>query len=66
MGLLCMLEEQCKLPKGSDPNFVDKLHSTKSSALVIKKKRNPTEFSIAHYAGEVTYDATGFLVTNLW
>lgn len=64
MGLMSLLDEQCKLPKGNDLNYVEKILSTKHAALAIKKKRVPTEFSINHYAGEVTYDVTGFLDKN--
>lgn len=66
-GLLAMLNEECIRPNGSDSCFVNKaLHSNgKSPALIIPRiKRSDVEFGIRHYAGDVMYDATGFVTKN--
>jgi len=61
------LDEVCKLPKSTDETFIDKLQTTwtKNNALVKRKmKRSNLEFVISHFAGEVAYDAAGFLDKN--
>ncbi|KAG7372107.1 myosin C [Nitzschia inconspicua] len=66
-GLLAMLNEECIRPNGSDSGFVNKaLHSnSKSPALIIPRiKTSDVEFGIRHYAGDVMYDATGFVTKN--
>jgi myosin V len=66
-GLLAMLNEECIRPNGSDSGFVNKaLHSnSKSPALIIPRiKRSDVEFGIRHYAGDVMYDASGFVTKN--
>lgn len=66
-GLLNMLNEECIRPNGSDYGFVNKaLHAnSKSPALIIPRiKNSEVEFGIRHYAGDVIYDATGFVTKN--
>jgi len=73
-GLTNILDDECRLPKGTDLSFVEKIYATHQKAatpqdtgsfLIKKKKKNsPTEFVISHYAGEVTYEAKGFLEKN--
>jgi myosin-5 len=66
-GLLAMLNEECIRPNGSDYGFVNKaLHANeKSPALIIPRiKNSEVEFGIRHYAGDVMYDATGFVTKN--
>lgn len=64
---------ECIRPQGSDATFVNKIyasHSTvsKSSKLVFHRhyqlSKSQTLFGIKHFAKNVTYDATGFLMKN--
>ncbi|KAI5481722.1 class V myosin [Pseudohyphozyma bogoriensis] len=68
LGILSLLDEESRLPSGSDTNFVQKLYSTvgkPENAAVFKKPRFGTSaFTIAHYALDVTYEAEGFLEKN--
>lgn len=68
LGILSLLDEESRMPSGSDANFVQKLYSTvgkPENANVFKKPRFGTSaFTIAHYALDVTYEAEGFLEKN--
>ncbi|GAA5988064.1 hypothetical protein JCM11641_007917 [Rhodosporidiobolus odoratus] len=69
LGVLSLLDEESRMPSGSDANFVQKLYSTVGSnaanSKVFKKPRfGNNGFTIAHYALEVTYDGEGFLEKN--
>ncbi|GAA6021324.1 hypothetical protein JCM10207_002697 [Rhodosporidiobolus poonsookiae] len=69
LGVLSLLDEESRMPSGSDANFVQKLHSTvgakPENAKVFKKPRfGNNGFTIAHYALDVTYDSEGFLEKN--
>lgn len=68
LGILSLLDEESRMPSGSDTNFVQKLYSTvgkPENAAVFKKPRFGTSaFTIAHYALDVTYEAEGFLEKN--
>mgnify|MGYP006141221205 CR=1 FL=1 len=66
-GVFGLVEEQCQVPKGSDSGLHIKLHQTFEGHVAMKK--NPPRaarlaFTLAHYAGHVTYDAAGFLEKN--
>ncbi|GAA5957892.1 hypothetical protein JCM10213_004622 [Rhodosporidiobolus nylandii] len=69
LGVLSLLDEESRMPSGSDANFVQKLYSTAGAkpenAKVFKKPRfGNNGFTIAHYALDVTYDGEGFLEKN--
>ncbi|GAA6027831.1 hypothetical protein JCM8097_001737 [Rhodosporidiobolus ruineniae] len=69
LGVLSLLDEESRMPSGSDANFVQKLYSTvgtkPENAKVFKKPRfGNNGFTIAHYALDVTYDSEGFLEKN--
>ncbi|BGP38330.1 Myosin type-2 heavy chain 1 [Rhodotorula kratochvilovae] len=69
LGILSLLDEESRMPSGSDANFLQKLHSTigskPDSAKVFKKPRfGNNAFTVAHYALDVTYEAEGFLEKN--
>ncbi|BGP06402.1 Myosin type-2 heavy chain 1 [Rhodotorula toruloides] len=69
LGVLSLLDEESRMPSGSDSNFVQKLHSTvgakPENAKVFKKPRfGNNGFTISHYALDVTYEADGFLEKN--
>lgn len=69
--ILRLLSEECRIPKGSDSTFLEKLHSEFATSnphpYYIKgsDRRNwSSEFSIKHFAGSVTYCVKGFLKKN--
>jgi len=75
IGIISLLDEECLRPgEANDKTFLDKLsknlgghphflsHSTGSSQQ--KKTILREEFRLIHYAGEVTYNATGFVEKN--
>ncbi|RHY13005.1 hypothetical protein DYB36_009378, partial [Aphanomyces astaci] len=64
-GLLALLNEECMRPKGSDVAFTNKLsaHYNDNDRFELPRlKRNC--FTILHYAGQVVYETSGFLVKN--
>lgn len=71
MGLLSILEEESMFPKATDKSFQEKLnanHLGKSAVFIKPKPSKPgqaeSHFAIAHYAGTVSYNLTGWLVKN--
>ncbi len=68
LGILALLNEESKLPAGSDQKLADKLHQTivkPEQQTVFKKPRfSQNAFTIAHYAHDVTYEVEGFLEKN--
>lgn len=68
MCVLKLLDEECKIPKGSDEGYLEKQHDGLSShPHYIKgkdKRRWGIEFAILHFAGEVRYTVDGFLMKN--
>jgi myosin-5 len=68
LGVLALLDEESRLPSGTDPSFLQKLHNQLDKAEfkdVFKKPRfGNSAFTIAHYAVDVTYEAEGFLEKN--
>ena len=70
MGILSILEEECIVPKATDKTFVEKLygqHLGKHSQFgkpKPSKGKAEAHFDIYHYAGTVSYTATGWLEKN--
>ena len=67
LGVLSLLDEESRLPMGSDDQFVIKLHhnfgSDKSKSY--KKPRfGKSSFTVCHYAVDVTYESDGFIEKN--
>ena len=66
-GIFSYLDEECVVPNGSDEKLLAKLNTAFSSSGVshteyFKKSRKlPNTFIVVHFAGEVTYDISGFL-----
>ncbi|KAK2453781.1 myosin [Trifolium repens] len=63
LGLLSLLDEESTFPNGSDLTFANKLKQHLNSKSCFKGERDQA-FTVCHYAGEVTYDTTGFLEKN--
>jgi len=70
-GLLVMLDDEIKVPKGNDKSYLRKInkahidnkrfrHKTKHRSLHIKEN----EFGVQHYAGAVVYNTEGWLEKN--
>ncbi len=61
-----MLDEEVRLPKGSDANLLTRLHHDHDKHPHYRKPRimAPT-FIVAHYAGDVTYSITGCAATRV-
>ncbi|THG96834.1 hypothetical protein EW026_g5066 [Hermanssonia centrifuga] len=68
LGVLALLDEESRLPSGTDTSFLQKLHSQldkPENKNVFKKPRfGNSAFTIAHYALDVTYEVEGFLEKN--
>ncbi|XP_048023819.1 unconventional myosin-Va isoform X12 [Megalobrama amblycephala] len=66
MGVLDLLDEECKMPKGSDDSWAQKLYNThlKTCALFEKPRMSNKAFIIQHFADKVEYQCDGFLEKN--
>ncbi|KAG4395454.1 hypothetical protein GLYMA_20G226600v4 [Glycine max] len=64
-GIIALLDEACMFPKSTHETFANKLYQTfKNNKRFIKPKLSRTDFTIAHYAGEVLYQSDQFLDKN--
>ncbi|CAN1765907.1 XI-E [Linum perenne] len=64
-GIIALLDEACMFPKSTHETFSNKLYQTfKAHKRFIKPKLSRTDFTIAHYAGEVQYQSEQFLDKN--
>uniref|UniRef100_A0A914XNE1 Uncharacterized protein n=1 Tax=Plectus sambesii TaxID=2011161 RepID=A0A914XNE1_9BILA len=65
-GILPLLDDECKFPKGSDESFLQKCHLNHLDKSIYGKPRNreKPEFAVKHYAGMTWYTVTGFLDKN--
>ncbi|KAM4719666.1 unconventional myosin-Vb isoform 3-T3 [Anableps anableps] len=65
LGILDLLDEECKVPKGTDQNWAQKLYKQHSSSGHFQKPRmSNTSFIIIHFADKVEYQCEGFLEKN--
>ncbi|KAM7392264.1 hypothetical protein PAMA_007401 [Pampus argenteus] len=65
LGVLDLLDEECKVPKGTDQNWVQKLYKQHLSGAHFQKPRmSNTSFIIIHFADKVEYQCEGFLEKN--
>ncbi|TIA91437.1 hypothetical protein E3P99_01084 [Wallemia hederae] len=68
LGVLSLLDEESRMPSGTDQNFLEKLHTQLGKPEykdIYKKPRfGNTAFTVAHYAHDVSYEAEGFLEKN--
>ena len=63
-GLIPILDEEGIVPRGSWEGFVTKFSKQNNNHPRCKKSRNPLDLVIVHYAGEVVYDPSLFLIKN--
>ncbi|XP_073310326.1 myosin-1-like [Primulina huaijiensis] len=63
LGLQSLLDEESTFPNGTDLTFANKLKQHLNSNPCFRGDRGKA-FTVCHYAGEVTYDTTGFLEKN--
>ena len=62
MGVLSLLDEESRLPMGSDEQFVTKLHhnfANDKSRYYKKPRFGKSSFTVCHYAVDVTYESDG-------
>ncbi|KAJ1568712.1 Myosin type-2 heavy chain 1 [Cladochytrium tenue] len=69
LGILDILDEETRLPAGSDSSFLTKLNSrfaggTSAHRYFSKPRFGQGAFTVRHYAVDVTYTAEGFLEKN--
>ncbi|KAK7077772.1 Unconventional myosin-Va, partial [Halocaridina rubra] len=65
LGILDLLDEECRMPKGSDHSWVEKLYAKcKKWEHFSKPRLSNTSFVIAHFADKVGYESHGFLEKN--
>ena len=68
LGVLALLDEESRLPSGTDASFLTKLNTQlgkpENKAVFKRPRFGNTAFAIAHYALDVTYEVEGFLEKN--
>ena len=67
LGILALLDEESRLPMGSDESFVNKLHhnfSQDKHKFYKKPRFGKSAFTVCHYAIDVTYESDGFIEKN--
>uniref|UniRef100_A0A4W5QBV4 Methyl-CpG binding domain protein 3b n=1 Tax=Hucho hucho TaxID=62062 RepID=A0A4W5QBV4_9TELE len=68
LGLLDLLDEECRMPKGSEESWARKLYdqhqSNNPSPHFRKPRMSNTAFIILHFADTVQYECDGFLDKN--
>ncbi|XP_024007808.1 myosin-7 isoform X2 [Eutrema salsugineum] len=64
-GIIALLDEACMFPRSTHDTFAQKLYQTfKDHKRFAKPKLAQTDFTICHYAGDVTYQTELFLDKN--
>ncbi|KAF2261074.1 myosin-2 [Lojkania enalia] len=67
LGVLSLLDEESRLPMGSDEQFVTKLHHNfagDKQRFYKKPRFGKSAFTVCHYAIDVTYESDGFIEKN--
>jgi len=67
MGILSILDDECRLPKGTDEGFFNKVFAVcydMKRFSCSKSQKARLEFVIEHYAGQVVYTTKGFCDKN--
>ncbi|KAF3436048.1 hypothetical protein FNV43_RR23140 [Rhamnella rubrinervis] len=64
-GIIALLDEACMFPRSTHETFAQKLYQTfKNHKRFSKPKLSRADFTICHYAGDVTYQTDLFLDKN--
>ncbi|KAJ9543589.1 hypothetical protein OSB04_023296 [Centaurea solstitialis] len=64
-GIIALLDEACMFPRSTHETFAQKLYQTfKNHKRFTKPKLARSDFTIGHYAGDVTYQTELFLDKN--
>ncbi|XP_061368583.1 myosin-6-like isoform X2 [Gastrolobium bilobum] len=64
-GIISLLDEACMFPRSTHETFAQKLYQTfKNHKRFTKPKLSRSDFTICHYAGDVTYQTELFLDKN--
>ncbi|EAQ86538.1 hypothetical protein CHGG_07791 [Chaetomium globosum CBS 148.51] len=67
LGILSLLDEESRLPMGSDEQFVNKLHHNYAAdkhKFYKKPRFGKSSFTVCHYAVDVAYESDGFIEKN--
>lgn len=68
LGILSLLDEESRLPAGSDQSWVEKLYQNfdkpDHNKFFKKPRFGRSSFIVNHYAMEVTYESEGFIEKN--
>lgn len=65
IGILHLLDDESNFPKATDGSFLEKCHYNHAlNDLYFRPRMSSMEFGIKHYAGQVWYNADGFLEKN--
>lgn len=68
LGILSLLDEESRLPAGSDESWTQKLYQTldkpPTNQVFSKPRFGQTKFLVSHYAHDVAYDVEGFIEKN--
>eukprot|EP01117_Protostelium_nocturnum_P014956 TRINITY_DN574_c0_g2_i1.p1 TRINITY_DN574_c0_g2~~TRINITY_DN574_c0_g2_i1.p1 ORF type:complete len:2184 (+),score=918.74 TRINITY_DN574_c0_g2_i1:142-6693(+) len=65
IGIISLLDEECRFPKGTDITWLEKMHTNYAKHANYEKPRtSKNTFIIKHYAGDVSYTVTNFLEKN--
>ncbi|KAH9909819.1 putative myosin MYO2 [Xylariomycetidae sp. FL2044] len=67
LGILSLLDEESRLPMGTDEQFVTKLHhnfAADKNKFYKKPRFGKSSFTVCHYAIDVTYESDGFIEKN--
>ena len=65
LGILNLLDEECRVPKGADQAWVEKLYTQcKKYEQFVKPRLSNTAFIIVHFADRVEYQCSGFVEKN--
>jgi len=64
-GILALLDEECKIPKGTEDGLMEKLKKAlaNSSNFIVDPKMKK-KFTLKHFIEDVVYDISGFLEKN--
>ncbi|CEP64005.1 myosin family protein LALA0_S09e07470g [Lachancea lanzarotensis] len=68
LGILSLLDEESRLPAGSDESWTQKLYQAldkpPTDAVFSKPRFGQSKFIVSHYALDVAYDVDGFIEKN--